>query len=74
MPRRRQPEQTIQRAVVDHLAWRARPGLWWTHVPLGGWRTKIEAAVHDLKTQQRMLNGVNHLPLPEPGDAVPFPG
>lgn len=34
--------------------------------------TKIEAAVHDLKTQRRMLNGVNHGP--EPGDAVPFPG
>jgi hypothetical protein len=35
--------------------------------------TKIEAAVHDLKTQRRMLNGVHHGPS-EPGDAVPFPG
>lgn len=35
--------------------------------------TKIEAAVHDIKTQQRMLNGVNHPPS-VPGDAVPFPG
>lgn len=34
--------------------------------------TKIEAAVHDLKAQRRMLNGVHHGP--EPGDAVPFPG
>lgn len=34
--------------------------------------TKIEAAVHDIKTQQRMLNGVNHAP--PPSDAVPYPG
>jgi hypothetical protein len=35
--------------------------------------TKIEAAVHDLKTQQRMLNGVHKSPS-EPGDAFPFAG
>jgi hypothetical protein len=41
----RRPEQDLQRAVAQHLAWRARPGIWWTHVPLGGWRTKVEAAI-----------------------------
>jgi hypothetical protein len=35
--------------------------------------TKIEAAVHDLKTQRRMLNGVHH-PQSEPVDVVPFQG
>lgn len=34
--------------------------------------TKIEAAVHDIKTQQRMMNGVNHPPS-VPVDALPFP-
>lgn len=34
--------------------------------------TKIEAAVHDLKSQRRMFNGVHHGP--EPVDAVPYPG
>jgi VRR-NUC domain len=43
--RRHQPEQELQRAVVEHLAWRARPGVWWTHIPLGGLRSKIEAAI-----------------------------
>jgi hypothetical protein len=41
----RRPEQTLQRAVVEHLQWRARPGAWWTHVPLGGARSKVEAAI-----------------------------
>lgn len=41
----RRPEQTLQRAVVEHLQWRARPGVWWTHIPLGGVRSKIEAAI-----------------------------
>jgi hypothetical protein len=35
--------------------------------------TKIEATVHDLKTQQRMLNGVHKSPSAA-GDAFPFPG
>ena len=35
--------------------------------------TKIEAAVHDVKLQQRVMNGVNHAPS-GPADAVPFPG
>lgn len=35
--------------------------------------TKIEAAVHDIKTQQRLMNGVSHAAV-GPADAVPFPG
>ena len=42
--RRRQPEAADQRAV-QHLAWRARPGAWWTHVPLCGLLSKVEAAI-----------------------------
>lgn len=34
--------------------------------------TKIEAAVHDIKTQQKVMNGVNH-PASIPVDIVPFP-
>ena len=45
MTRRAQPETQIQRAVIQHLAWRARPGVWWTHIPLGGLRSKVEAAI-----------------------------
>jgi hypothetical protein len=45
MIRRRQPEQELQRSVIAHLQWRARPGVWWTHIPLGGLRSKIEAAI-----------------------------
>jgi hypothetical protein len=41
----RRPEQALQRSVVAHLQWRARPGVWWTHIPLGGLRSKIEAAI-----------------------------
>jgi hypothetical protein len=35
--------------------------------------TKIESAVHEIKTQQRLMNGVNHPPS-VPVDAIPFPG
>ena len=45
MTRRAQPETQIQRAVIEHLAWRARPCVWWTHIPLGGLRSKVEAAI-----------------------------
>ena len=45
MTRRAQPEAALQRSVIQHLTWRARPGVWWTHVPLGGLRSKIEAAI-----------------------------
>ena len=41
----RRLEQQIQRAVIDHLAWRACPGVWWCHIPNGGWRSKIEASI-----------------------------
>jgi VRR-NUC domain len=43
--RRHQPEAQLQRAVVEHLRWRARLGRWWTHIPLGGVRSKVEAAI-----------------------------
>jgi hypothetical protein len=45
MTRRVRPEQQIQKAVLDHLAWRAVPGTWWAHYPAGGWRSPIEAAI-----------------------------
>jgi hypothetical protein len=45
MKRRASPEQTIQRAVVAHLKTRGAPGLVWTHVPNGGKRRPIEAAI-----------------------------
>jgi hypothetical protein len=45
MTRRRQPEQELQRSVIAHLQWRARPGVWFTHIPLGGLRSKIEASI-----------------------------
>jgi hypothetical protein len=45
MTRRVRPEQQIQRAVLEHLAWRAMPGVWWCHYPAGGWRSPIEAAI-----------------------------
>src|SRR5262245_3212885 len=41
----RRLEQQLQRAVIEHLRWRARPGVWWTHIPLGGLRSKVEAAI-----------------------------
>jgi hypothetical protein len=43
--RRRQPEAQLQRSVVQHLAWRARPGVFAFHVPLGGFRRPVEAAI-----------------------------
>jgi hypothetical protein len=42
---RHQPEAALQRSVIAHLQWRARPGVWWTHIPLGGLRSKVEAAI-----------------------------
>jgi hypothetical protein len=46
--RRRQPEVADQRAVIRHIAWRARPGVFAFHVPNGGWRSRVEGAI--LKT------------------------
>ena len=43
--RRNRPEQSLQRTVLEHLAWRGVPGLWWCHVPNGGYRTAVEAAI-----------------------------
>jgi hypothetical protein len=47
---RRQPipeldEQEIQRAIVEHLSWRAHPDTFCFHVPLGGYRRPTEAAI-----------------------------
>lgn len=45
MRRRVNPEQVIQRAVVQHLRARGAPGLVFVHVPNGGKRKPIEAAI-----------------------------
>ena len=45
MTRRAQPETQIQRAVIEHIAWRARPGVFAFHVPNGGWRSRVEGAI-----------------------------
>lgn len=39
------PEQAIHRAVVNHLAWRALPDVFFFHPANGGRRSKIEAAI-----------------------------
>jgi hypothetical protein len=44
-PRRQRPEQVIQRAVFQHIDARASPGVFAFHVPNGGWRSAIEAAI-----------------------------
>jgi hypothetical protein len=43
--RRKQNEASLQRAVLEHLAWRGVPGLFAFHCPNGGYRTAIEAAI-----------------------------
>jgi hypothetical protein len=45
MTGRKHPEQIIQRAVFDHLRLRAAPGVFAFHVPNGGYRKPIEAAI-----------------------------
>src|SRR5262249_14786733 len=45
MTRRSQPEAALQRSVIQHLTWRARPGAFFFHVPLGGYRTRVESAI-----------------------------
>jgi hypothetical protein len=45
MKRRRQPEQEIQRTVFAHLRQRGTPGAFAFHVPNGGARTAVEAAI-----------------------------
>jgi hypothetical protein len=39
------PEQIIQRAVCQHLRQRGARGLVWFHVPNGGRRSPVEAAI-----------------------------
>jgi hypothetical protein len=34
-----------QRAMIQHIAWRARPGVFAFHVPNGGWRSRVEGAI-----------------------------
>ena len=48
MTRRNQPEAALQRSVIQHLRWGARGDSWWTHIPTGGWRSPIEAAIFKL--------------------------
>jgi hypothetical protein len=43
--RRQQPEAQIQRAVFEHLRIRPAVGVFAFHVPNGGWRSPIEAAI-----------------------------
>ena len=38
-------EDQIQRAILEHLAFRAVRDAFWFHVPNGGWRSPIEARV-----------------------------
>lgn len=45
MRRRSRPEDEIQRAVVQHLRQRGAPGLVFIHVPNGGRRKPVEAAI-----------------------------
>jgi hypothetical protein len=43
--RRATSEQTVQRAVCQHLRQRGARGLLWFHVPNGGRRNPVEAAI-----------------------------
>lgn len=45
MPNRQLSEQAIQKALVQHLRTRAAPDVFWFHVPNGGYRRPIEAAI-----------------------------
>jgi hypothetical protein len=35
----------MQRAVIEYLAWSARPDVFSFHYPAGGWRSKVEAKI-----------------------------
>jgi hypothetical protein len=41
----RRPEQALQKAVLQHLAWRGVTGLFVCHYPAGGWRSPVEVAI-----------------------------
>jgi hypothetical protein len=43
--RRNRPEQAIQRAVFEHIAIRGARDCFAFHVPNGGWRSPVEAAI-----------------------------
>src|SRR6266513_2865366 len=43
--RRRRPEQADQRALFQHFAARAAKGVFACHVPMGGVRSVVEAAI-----------------------------
>jgi hypothetical protein len=43
--RRKRPEQLIQRALVERLAWQRPAGVWFCHVANGGYRRPTEAAI-----------------------------
>jgi len=45
MSRRARPEAAIQRAVFEHLRARGAPGMFVFHVPNGGYRRRVEAAI-----------------------------
>jgi len=45
LPQYQPNERDIQRSVVQHLAWHAHPDAFCFHVPLGGYRKPIEAAI-----------------------------
>jgi hypothetical protein len=42
---RRRLEQEMQKAVLEHLAWRSAPEVFVFHYPAGGWRSPVEAAI-----------------------------
>jgi hypothetical protein len=42
---RKRPEQLIQRALVERLAWQKPAGVWFCHIGNGGYRRPIEAAI-----------------------------
>jgi hypothetical protein len=44
-PRRQRPEDTIQRAIVQHYRQRAASGVFMFAVPNGGYRRPVEAAI-----------------------------
>jgi hypothetical protein len=43
--KRSQPERELQRALIEHLSWRAPAGTWWTHFPAGGRRSRVTGAI-----------------------------
>lgn len=41
----KRPEEQIHRAVIQHLAVRSMPGVFYFHPANGGWRSKAEAGI-----------------------------